>query len=133
MIDIGEISFNNSEISFIKVVKAFDFLRSEGYRGSSFCIYGKEVPSVEFINDKANRFIKVFWSEIEGKYEVIFEKKNFNIFNSSNDSFELTKCFKKYNIHYTTFGENNTLNFYSEFIRQKLMPIVRGEKWIDQL
>jgi len=127
----------NNESSFIKILRSFDFLRSEGYKGNGFTIYSREAPNVEFVNLSLNQKITVFWSEENGKYDVVFSRKKSTFFGVKTVEFSIQDFVSNKenakNILELPLGETNILNSISSFVQTHLMPVVRGEKWVDEL
>jgi hypothetical protein len=76
--EMDEQTLNTGELFFIEVVRNFDFLRSLGYFGSKFSIYGKE-QFVQFEHRKSNHIITVIMLE-NCQYDVYVEKRSlFNV------------------------------------------------------
>jgi len=135
MTDVGDITLNENDLSFIRVVKAFDFLRKEGYSGKEFHVYGRECPYISF--HKRNRNIIVYSSEVLSGFEIIIEREKPFAFSSASTTFAIHEYYGFFNRldlkHNPPIGEFNLLKGLADFIQQHLMPVVRGEVWIDEL
>ena len=125
---------NNAEIGFIEIIRVFGFLFKEGYHGKRFSIGGRE-PGVCFENWVANREVIVFWSE-DGYLDVWIKRKKM-FANPKLVEFSIRDYFKHYNCESImtshSFGTFNILKQYAGFIQQNIMPVIKGEMWIDEL
>ncbi len=133
MYDIADITVNNSELSFIRLVKSFDFLRNRGYIGEQFRIYGRGGPSVTFAHQAKNRRVNISWCENE--LVTIIERRRGLIPKGPWQSFSVNEYYKSLGIvdPGPVVGESNRINIHSDFIRKHLLPVIDGEKWIDDL
>ncbi len=126
---------NSDEEGFIEIKRVFNFLIEEGYQGQDFSIGGKE-PGITFHNWVKNRTINIYWSE-GGFLEIIISRKKVFSFSKYAASFSIRDFYKKFNCQYLMYnppiGTYNQLKHNAEFIQKHLLPIIRGEKWIDDL
>jgi hypothetical protein len=114
---------NLGEEFFINTCRSFDFLRLLGYDGANFCIIGRE-SWVSFLNPRTHIKIIVLMEE-PWVLNVRFEKKKF----SGILRFNLNDYYKKLGVTY--LEKTNDVKTIASFIEKNLMPIVKGEKWID--
>lgn len=126
---------NLDEELFIETIRSFNFLFKEGYHGKNFSISGKE-PGIELCNWVRNRSIKIFWSE-GGFLEIIISRKKIFTFTKYSASFSIRDSYKHFNYEYLIYhppiGTYNQLKHNALFIQTHLMPVIRGEMWIDEL
>ena len=96
-----------------------------------FSFFIKAYPSVHFRNDQLKQIIRVIGSDFGStgdNFSIIIEKKSL----FSLKAIDISD-------YYGTFGDammkgkNYSLRSQAEFIQQHLMPVVRGEMWIDEL
>ncbi len=125
---------NSAELGFIEIIRAFSFLFKEGYHGNQFSLGGRE-PGIIFENWVANRIVHVYWSE-NGFLDVSIKRKK--IFAKPNSiEFSIRDCYKYFNCdhirHSPPIGSLNILKINADFIQQHLMPVIKGEMWIDEL
>lgn len=125
---------NNQELTFIEIIRAFDFLFKEGYHGKQFSIGGRE-PGIIFENWVANRIIHIYWSE-SGFLDVSIKRKKM-FAKSKAVEFSIKDFFKHFNCDHIRLnppvGSFNILKTNADFIQQHLMPVIKGEMWIDEL
>lgn len=114
---------NLGEEFFINTCRSFDFLRFHDYDGANFCIAGRE-SWVSFFNPRTNIKIIVVMEE-PWVLNVRFEKKKF----PGMLRFSLRDYYKKLGVSY--LEKTNDVKTVASFIEKNLMPIVIGEKWID--
>jgi len=130
--DINEL--NHAEVGFIEIIRAFKFLFSNGYSGKEFSMGGRE-PGVCFESWIANRQITVYWSE-GGYLDVCIKRKK--IFRSLKyRTFSIRDYYKYFNCESLKtdppIGAFNILKTNADVIQQYLMPVIKGEMWIDEL
>jgi len=119
------------EKGLIEILRAFKFLRQENYHEKEISIGGRSNPSIIYTNWSKNRIFKVLGDESQSWTIVIQRKKLFG-FKQSDFLFDISD-------YYTVFGSgmvkgrNYTLKSQVDFIQQHLMPIIKGEIWIDKL
>lgn len=127
--DIEEL--NGDERALIEIIRAFKFLRQENYDEKELCIGRRSNPSIIYYNYKVNRIVKVLGDETQSWAIVIQRKKLFDL-NKDDSFFDISD-------YYNTFGtsmmkgRNYTLKTQADFIQKYLMPVIKGEIWIDEL
>jgi hypothetical protein len=128
-------NLDSGEKEFIQIISAFDFLFKEGYHGENFSIGGRE-PSITLQNWDRNRSIRIFWSE-GGFLDVTITRKKIFAFNKNATFFSIRDFYKYFNSEYLLYkpplGSFNQLKHNADFIQKHLMPVIRGEKWIDEI
>lgn len=122
---------NYQERSLIEILRSFEFVKEYGYKAHYFSYYIKAFPSVHFKNNQLNQTIRIVGSDYgstENNYIIIIEKRSifsYKVFDISD--------------YYNTFGssmlksKNYSLKSQVAFIQQYLMPVIKGEMWIDEL
>jgi len=125
---------NSGEIGFIQIIRAFGFLLENGYSGKEFSIGGRE-PYVCFKSWVAKREIIVCWSE-GGYLDVCIRRKK--IFGTLKSTiFSIRDYYKYFNCEnlktHPPVGAFNILKANADIVQQYLMPIIKGEMWIDEL
>jgi len=127
--DIEEL--NGDEKAVIEIIRAFKFLRQENYDVKELNIGRRSNPSIIYSNLRANRIVKVLGDESQSWTIVIQRRKLFD-FKRDDSFFDISD-------YYKTFGgsmakdKNYTLKSQVDFIQQHLMPVIKGEVWIDEL
>jgi len=119
------------EAGLIEILRAFKFLRQKRYQEKGLSMGGRSNPSVVYYNLAANRIVKIIGDESQSWTILIHRKKLFD-FKRDDSFFDISDY---YNILGSTMlkGKNYTLKSQADFIQQHLMPVIKGEKWIDQL
>ena len=125
---------NNAEMGFIEIIRAFGFLFKNGYYGKEFSIGGRE-PYVCFENWTAKREVIVCWSE-GGYLDVSIRRKK--IFGTPKSiMFSIRDYYKYFNCEtlktYPPIGTFNVLKANADVVQEYLMPIIKGEIWINEL
>lgn len=123
--EIKERNLSSGFCTFIDICRSFDFLKSEGYITSKF-FTGRDVYVV-YKNPKINQTITISLPEpnektfMRWKWQIVINKKVF-LFTKT---ISITDCLElPANLNLT-----EQLIAYSQFIRENIMTIVRGEKW----
>lgn len=121
-----------TEIQFLSLLRNFDFLRSNGYSIKEFVLYGRETY-LFYENNNIKQSIYIEWAPIND-LKIKFVKKSlfggeFNLKDILN-YFDEGISIKDPPI-YIDMLEVIELN--AKFIQKHLMPIIKGELWIDKL
>ncbi|HEY9123903.1 MAG TPA: hypothetical protein VIO15_06155 [Bacteroidales bacterium] len=122
---------NSDERALIEIIRAFKFLRQESYHEKEISIGGRSNPSIIYYSSKVNRIVKILGDESQSWTIVIQRRKLFDL-NKADSFFDISN-------YYSTFGgsmvkgKNYTLKSQVDFIQQHLMPVIKGEVWIDEL
>lgn len=119
------------EKGLIEILRAFKFLRQENYHENEISIGGRGYPSIIYSNWSKNRILKVLGDESESWTIVIQRKKLFG-FKQSDFFFDISDYYNAFGSGMVK-GRNYTLKSKVDFIQQHLMPIMKGEIWIDKL
>ena len=124
-------SLDFQEKGLIEILRAFKFLRQENYHEKEIAVDGRSNPSIVYYNWSKNRIIKILGDESQSWTIVIQRKKFFDI-KKADSFFDISDYYKTFGGSMIK-GKNYSLKSQVEFIQQYLMPIVRGEIWIDEL
>lgn len=128
------IELTEKEIHFLLLLRNFDFLRSNGYSPKEFALYGRET-FLNYENNRIKQNLYIEWAPRNDLGIKIFKKSLFG-----GGEFELKDVFKYFDKDsaikesppmYIDMPEVIELN--AKFIQQHLMPIIKGEIWIDEL
>lgn len=130
-----EIEITDTEQALIALLRSFDFLRYEGYDVKELKLWGPE-SYLCYKKRWSNLEVYIEWAPKNSLRTVIRKKRL--LFNKE---FSLHKAFRIINKNYVSEYEHppmyitmdKVINYHSEFIQQHLMPVIRGEKWIDDL
>jgi hypothetical protein len=135
---ITDLSYNES--IFIEIQRIFhQFFRSNLYFLRQYSYNDRDGDSLTYENDKIKRQIFFEWGF---GFEISIIKKS--IFSSStklneNNVIRLTKIKNNFREYIKLSDELQQgesfeiLNNYYNFIKNELMPIIKGEMWIDEL
>lgn len=125
------IELNEREKYLLEILRFFEFVKEYRYREYKFLYYINAYPSVHFKNYQLNQVLSIIGSDYgstENGYSIIIEKLSFFSYKVLSIS-----------DYYETFGSgmikgrNYTLKSQAEFVQQHLMPVIKGEMWIDEL
>jgi len=130
-----EIEINDTEQTLILLLRSFYFLRYEGYDVSELRLYGP-YSCLCYKKRWSNLQVYIEWAPMNSLRTVIRKKRL--LFDKE---FSLNKAFRIINKYYVSEYENppiyitmqKVINYHAEFIQQHLMPVIRGEMWIDEL
>ena len=126
---IDELDYQESGL--IEILRAFKFLLKENYHIKGISIGGRSNPSIIYCNTIKNRFVKIIGDESQS-WSIVLQRRKLFDFNKADSFFEISD-------YYTTFGsamlkgKNYTLKSQAEFVQEHLMPVIKGETWIDKL
>ncbi len=122
---------NDKEKEMIEILRSFAFLINYGYKENTFKFFMRSNPSVFFVNRKLHQTVKIIGSDygsLTPDYSIIIERKklfSYKVFSIDN-YFEYFNC--------SLIKERNySLQAYAQFIKEWLMPVIKGEMWIDEL
>ena len=125
--------YENEEF-FLYLLRSFDFLRQNGYLIKDFAPYGI-IHYLRYENRKIKRRVYIEWESLS--YMSIKISK-MSLFGGS--EFELTDIYQYFDRNKTILY-SSSLDDYTpdiielkvKFIKQYLMPIIKGEIWINEL
>ncbi len=130
----------NNEIIFIEIQRIFHyFFMRNLYFVRQYSYNDRDGDSLTFVNDRVKQEILFKW--VNGFEISIIQKSLFQNSNQVNEKniIQLT-IIKKYFNDFKGLPENlpineslNILKKISIFIQIELMPIIKGEMWIDEL
>jgi len=122
---------NEREKALIEIFRNFEFVKDYGYREYNFLYFVRAHPSMSFRNKKLNQILHIIGSDYGSTgndYSIIIEKRS--VF--SNKRINISDYYKYFNCSLTK-GRNYSLKSQVDFIKQHLMPVIKGEVWIDEL
>jgi hypothetical protein len=122
---------SNKEKAIIEILRVFKFLKEFDYHEKELTMGGRESPSIVFHNWNANRLIRVIGDESSSWSIVIQRKKIFTV-KMKDSFFDISDYYSYFNCAMIK-GRNYTLDAQAEFIKNHIMPVIKGEKWIDEL
>ena len=123
--------FNEREKSLIEILRYFGFVTEYGYKEYGFSFFINAYPSVHFKNNQLNQVLSIIGSDFgstENDYSIIIEKRkvlSYKVIDISD--------------YYRTFGGtmikgmNYSLKSQAEFLQKNLVPVLKGEIWVDEL
>lgn len=122
--------FTDNEATLILLLRKFDFLRNNGYRIIELVLHGTETYIV-YKNFRINQTIYIEWAprnflEIRIFRSNLFRNKEVNL----NDIYRL---YSDKNLSLTLKSMPDVIEYYSTFIKNGLMPIIKGETWLDNI
>ncbi len=121
---------------FCNIIHNFDYLFQEGFVIKDSYPNGRANSDVKYYNHITKIIIQIigheFLTENDPGYSVVIMKKR---------SFPFIKPFDIFGIddYYETFsdtlknGEIYPIEIQAKFIKDHLMPVIKGEMWIDEL
>jgi hypothetical protein len=122
------------EIHFLLLLRNFDFLRSNGYSPKEFALYGRDT-FLKYENHKINQNLYIEWAPRNFLNIKIFKNSLFG-----GGEFELKDIYKYFDKKYAIkeplpiyIDMPEVIEFNAKFIQQHLMPIIRGEMWLNKL
>lgn len=127
--DINELT--GDETALIEIIRAFKFLRKEHYSEKEIRIGRRSNPSILYYNLRANRIVKVLGDESES-WTIVIQKRRFFDFKKADSFFDISDYYNVFGRGMVK-GRSYTLKSQVDFIQQHLMPIIKGEIWIDKL
>jgi hypothetical protein len=122
---------NEREKALIEILRNFEFVKDYGYREYNFLYFARVHPSMSFKNNKLNQILHIIGSDYGSTgndYSIIIEKRSVFSYKSIDPS-DYYKNFKCSLIK----GKKYSLKSQVDFIKQHLMPVIKGEMWIDEL
>lgn len=119
-----------SEQCLVDILRNFEFLRRYGYREYELSYFVRAYPTIRFKNSKIKQIISIIGSDLGGTdvpYNISIERRK--LFSSK--AFAIEDC---YNLFGSSMmkGKNYSLKSQAEFMQQYLLPIIKGEVWLDQ-
>ncbi|MGG7035117.1 MAG: hypothetical protein ACI7YS_07985 [Flavobacterium sp.] len=119
------------EQNFIEIFRAFNFLFNEGYQTDKLFYAGRGYPSLSYYNSVKKITVKVLGTENASWVVVIHRKKLFAC-KKNEVGFDISDYYQFFNSGMIK-NENYSLISQADFIQTYLMPVIRGEKWIDKI
>lgn len=128
------IDLSEKEIHFMLLLRNFDFLRSNDYSPSEFALYGRDT-FLRYENSKIRQALYIEWAPKNYLKIMLIKKSLFR-----GGEFELKNLYKYFDKNskskesppiYIDMPE--IIEYNVKFIQQHLMPVIKGEMWIDEL
>lgn len=128
------LDLSEKEIHFILLLRKFDFLRSNDYFPSEFTLYGRD-SFLRYENSKIRQDVYIEWAPKNYLKIILIRKSLFR-----GGEFELKDLYKYFDKNskqkespsiYIDMPE--IIEYNVKFIQQYLMPVIKGEMWIDDL
>ncbi len=119
------------ERGLIEIIRAFKFLRQVAYHETEISIAGRSNPSVIYKCLTKNRIVRIIGDE-SPSWAIIIQRKRLFGLKQSDFLFEISDYYNLFGSGMVK-GRSYTLKSQAEFIQQHLMPVIKGEVWIDEL
>lgn len=118
------------ERELLKILRCFEFLKTENYCPNQISYCGRDYPSLIYLNN-INK-IRLHIIAVDSYYTIQIQRYK---------PFALKKESYVFDIrdYYSSFGstmlkgKNYSLKSQADFIQQYLMPVLRGEKWVNEI
>lgn len=125
-----EEQFTENEATLILLLRKFDFLRNNGYQIIELTLHGTETYIV-YKNSRINQTIHIEWApinflEIRISRSYLFRSKETNL----NDIYRL---YSDKNLSLTLKSISDVIEGYSSFIKNQLIPLIKGKVWVDNI
>lgn len=120
-----------SEQCLIDILRNFEFLRRYSYKEYELSYFVRAYPSISFKNSKTNQIISIIGSDLGStdiQYNISIERRK--LFSSK--VFAVEDCYSIFGSSMMK-GKIYSLKSQAEFMQQHLLPIIKGEMWLDEL
>lgn len=126
------VELSEGEHFVLEVLRNFSFLHDFGYKNDGALIYFHE-RGVDYVNWHIYRQISIQWWSYEDYLCIYFyDTRGFWKRISIHDLYSYYKAGHRNNtVHSGNYADIVKEN--ADFMKRKLMPIVKGEKWIKEL
>ena len=137
------VDLNLCEYEWIRIIRNFDFLRSLHYDITEMSWCSTEYPLV--ILDGKIRYRRrvhinggLIYPEKDAEYSIAIERFVWNPFISFKKSnfrswiFNINECYDYFDCGLVS-GQSYPIEVQADFIKKYLMPVIKGEMWIDEL
>ncbi len=129
-----DFKLTETETTFILLLRNFDFFRYNGYQTKEFSLCGRYTFLV-YENEKIKQKIYFEWAPINYlKIKLIrisLLKVRESEINNLYSCFDFSNRFLEHPPVYITM--EYMIKYNAIFIQTHLMPVIRGEMWIDEL
>jgi len=130
---------NRNEFVLIEIIRSFDFLIEEYYNINEISMHTIEYPSLIFEAKKRYNRIVYIRGGIDNKYSVSIQRIRWYdtfVFNLKKNKvswiFDISDYYHFFDNDLIQ-GKAYPLNVQANFIQKHLMPVIKGEMWIDEL
>lgn len=117
----------------IKVIRIFDFLKKYYFSVSDLSTYGKEIY-VNYSSKNTNRGVDIVLDDNNRLYVEIKKTNGFMSFSKKKNYLYVYELASKFSIEiptkYTRDDLESMLEKNAMFIKNNLIPIVNGKKWV---
>ncbi|MDD2192472.1 MAG: hypothetical protein PHO12_08025 [Bacteroidales bacterium] len=119
------------ERELISIIRNFDFLRIHyGYSLNEISYGSRENPSLVYMNYVNKMRVHIIGRE--SGYSVQIQRRKIIAFKREDWVFDISDYYKYFDCGLIK-GRNYTLKTQADFIQKHLMPVIKGEMWIDDL
>ncbi len=129
-----DLYLTEKETHFLLLLRGFDFLRSNGYSSKEFALYGRDT-FLNYENNKIKQNLYIEWAP-KNHLRIKTIKKSL----LGGGEIELKEIYKYYDKERDTkespliyIDMTEVIEFNTKFIQLHLMPVIKGEMWIDEL
>ncbi|MGG7035116.1 MAG: hypothetical protein ACI7YS_07980 [Flavobacterium sp.] len=122
---------NYKERGLIEILRTFSFLHQENYTEKEVSLGGRDNPSVIYHNWIKDIVVKIIGDESQS-WTVVIQRKKLFVFGKDTVAFDISDYYELLGSGMVQ-GRNYTLKSQADFIQTYLMPVIRGEKWIDEI
>jgi hypothetical protein len=122
---------NYQERDLIEILRAYQFISDEGYKAKEISIEGRSHPSVIFTNNNIKQRIHVIGDETQ-VFSVVIQREKRNLLSKQPHPIEISNYYEYFDCGMMK-GRIYTHKAQAAFIKENLMPVIRGEIWIDKL
>ena len=127
-------AISNSEM-VCELLKNFYFLKYEGYDIERLSVGGMHYPSLSFRHYWTKQSVDIGggdFGSLDYKCLVSISNGKWGLFGRKHKIIYINDYFAVFNSPMVK-GRDYSPAEYADFIRQNLMPVIRGEMWIDEL
>lgn len=121
---------SEQEKSLLEILRNFGFLTQYGYVECEFSFFIRAFPTVRFKNHQLNQVVSVIGADCGcggSNYSVVIERRRL----FSYKLFDISDYYGKFGVAMIK-GKNYSLNTMAEFMKNNFIPVLKGERWINQ-
>ncbi|MCB8963532.1 MAG: hypothetical protein H6536_00645 [Bacteroidales bacterium] len=119
------------EKGLIEILRTFKFLKQLNYQEEEIRIGGRGNPSIIYYNRSENRILKILGDESES-WSIVIQRRRLIDLNKSDSFFDISDYYHHFDGEMFK-GKNYSLMSQAMFIQHYLMPVIKGEIWINEL
>jgi len=121
---------NWTESALIEIIRNFSFLCNENYYESEISIRNRDYMVLIYTNHIINQ--KIIIRNVETLWDISIKRKKLFALKSGSSIFNISDYYQHFDIGMMK-GYNYSLNSHVKYLKENLMPVVKGEMWIDEL